>query len=162
MSFFAPAFARLIDACGATAGAIFAAVALLVTADVVLRNLGLGNLPWLLEFAEYAMPLATFLTAPWLLRRGEHVRIDMLAASLPRPAARALDAATAGIGAAIAVALAIYGARAAVDSWQTGALVIKQLIIPEWWLLVPMPLSMALLAVVFVQRIAAIVGGDAR
>ena len=45
-----------------------------------------------------------------------------------------------------------YGTRVAVASFESGALSIKTLIIPEWWLLAPMPLSFALLSVEFLFR----------
>jgi TRAP-type C4-dicarboxylate transport system permease small subunit len=45
-----------------------------------------------------------------------------------------------------------YGAKAALDSFMSGSLSIKTLILPEWWLLVPMPVAFALLALEFVFR----------
>jgi TRAP-type C4-dicarboxylate transport system permease small subunit len=46
-----------------------------------------------------------------------------------------------------------YGARVAAASFTSGALSIKTLILPEWWLLAPMPLAFVLLAVEFLFRI---------
>jgi len=45
-----------------------------------------------------------------------------------------------------------YGARFAMASWANGSLSIKTLVLPEWPLLVPMPIAFALLAVEFVFR----------
>jgi TRAP-type transport system small permease protein len=45
-----------------------------------------------------------------------------------------------------------YGTRVAVASFASGALSIKTLIIPEWWLLVPMPIAFVLLSIEFVFR----------
>ena len=38
---------------------------------------------WANEVTEYALYLITLLTAPWLLRRGQHVRIDMVLVMVP-------------------------------------------------------------------------------
>src|SRR3989304_8023415 len=86
------------------AGAVVAALllgarALLVTGDVVARNLGLGTLPWIIEVSEYSLPLATFLVAPWLLSRSEHVRLDTLITALPPAAGRVLARIPGGGGA---------------------------------------------------------------
>ena len=45
-----------------------------------------------------------------------------------------------------------YGARVAAESFSTGALSIKTLITPEWWLLAPLPVAFALLGVEFLFR----------
>ena len=55
----------------------------LVTADIVLRNMARIGFPWANEVTEYALYLITLLTAPWLLRRGQHVRIDMVLVLVP-------------------------------------------------------------------------------
>ena len=64
-------------------------MALLVTGDVLGRNLGLGTLPWIVEASEYGLPLATFLIAPWLLARGSTSGVDALLSGRPRPWPRA-------------------------------------------------------------------------
>ena len=104
-------------------------LALLVTGDVLARNLGLGTLPWILEVSEYGLPLATFLVAPWLLHRNEHVRLDVLLTALPRPAARLLDRLSdMAVGLAVSVVFVVYGARAVSSSAQQGSLIIKSVV----------------------------------
>ena len=73
------------------AGVSLGLIALTVTLDVGLRNLGWGNLPWLIEVAEYTLFVSTFLAAPWVLSLGAHVRVDVLVSALPRDAAVAVD-----------------------------------------------------------------------
>ncbi len=146
------AYHLLMQACGALAALTIGAVALLVTGDVVARNLGLANLPWVVEVSEYSLPLATFLAAPWLLYRNEHVRLDMLLGALPRIAARLLDALADLVGIAVSLVFVWYGVRVIADSRALGSMVFKTLVFPEWWLFVPVPVCFALLAVEFVRR----------
>jgi TRAP-type C4-dicarboxylate transport system permease small subunit len=143
---------RLMQACGALAALSIGAVALLVTFDVVARNLGLANLPWVVEVSEYSLPLATFLAAPWLLYRNEHVRLDMVLTALPRRAARLLDRLADLVGIAVSLVFVWYGVRVIADSRALGSMVFKTLVFPEWWLFVPVPLCFALLAVEFLRR----------
>lgn len=135
------------------AAVVLGLIALLVTADVLARNLGLGTLSWITEVSEYSLPLATFLIAPWLLARGDHVRVDVLLTAGPRALARALERAANGIGLAVSVLFALYGLRAGLDSARQGSLVLKSLVFPEWWLYAPVPLCFGLLAVEFTRRL---------
>jgi len=148
------AYARTLEAGAVLAALVLGAVALLVTVDVVARNVGLGTLPWIVEVSEYSLPLATFLVAPWLLHRAEHVRLDALVAALPAAAARAVERLADGLGLAVSVVVGVYGARAAADSARQGSLVIKSVVFPEWWLYAPVAACFGLLAVEFARRLA--------
>jgi len=74
--------AALMRACGLVAAATVAFITLLVCYDVVGRNLGLPSLVWVNEITEYALPIATLAAAPWLMWRNQHVRLDLLGATL--------------------------------------------------------------------------------
>ena len=148
------AYRGLLHACAVVAALLLGATALLVTGDVIARNVGLGTLPWILEFSEYVLPLATFLVAPWLLARNEHVRLDVLLTALPPRLARGLARAGDLLGLAVCAVFVVYGARAIASSAQQGSLVIKTIVFPEWWLYAPVPACFALLAVEFARRLA--------
>jgi TRAP-type C4-dicarboxylate transport system permease small subunit len=147
-----------MDACGTGAALLFGAIAVVIVLDVVTRNAGLGALPWALEVSEYALPLATFLAAPWVLFHGAHVRVELLLTALPPAPARALGVAADALGLAVCLVFLHFGIVSALDAWRIGALVIKTLVFPEWWLLAPVPLCSALLAIEFGRRIAAGLG----
>jgi TRAP-type transport system small permease protein len=140
---------RLLQALAAVAAVLLGASALAITLDVLGRNIGLGTLPWILEVSEYVLPLATFLVAPWLLRRNEHVRLDILLSAWPR-----LGHVTNVLGLAVCAVLVLYGVRTILNSAQQGAMVFKSVVFPEWWLYAPVPLCFSLLAIEFVRRLA--------
>jgi TRAP-type transport system small permease protein len=146
------AYGRLLHAGAVVAALLLGLLALLVTGDVVARNLGIGTLPWILEVSEYGLPLATFLVAPWLLYRNEHVRLDVLLTAIPVKVARALDRFSDMAGLGVSLVFVIYGWRAIVSSAQQGSMVIKSVVFPEWWLYAPVPLCFAFLAVEFIRR----------
>src|ERR1700682_1815634 len=56
---------------------------LMIGADVLLRNLGLGGIPPSNELSEDCLYLVTLLAAPGLLRQGQHIRIDIVLRALP-------------------------------------------------------------------------------
>ena len=149
----ARAYLGVLHAGAVAAALLLGALALLVTVDVVARNLGWGTLPWILEVSEYCLPLATFLVAPWLLARGEHVRVDVLVTLLPRRLARALERAADAAGFVVSAVFVVYGIKAISSSAQQGSLVMKSIVFPEWWLFAPVPVSFAFLAVEFLRRL---------
>lgn len=128
-------------------------MAVLVTLDVVMRNVGLGTFAWVNEVSEYSLPVATLLVAPWLLHRNEHVRLDVLLVSLPASAARALGKACDVIGIAICAVFVWYSIRLILDSSRIDSMMVKTLAIPEWWQYALVPVSFSLLAVEFARRL---------
>ena len=49
----------------------------------MLRNAGLGGIAWSNEISEDMLYLMTLLAAPWLLRQGQHIRVDIVLRALP-------------------------------------------------------------------------------
>src|SRR6266545_3613336 len=121
-------FGRLFDALAAIAAVTLLAMVILVTADIVLRNVGRGGFVWANEVSEYSLYLITLLTAPWLLRRGQHIRLDLVLAMLPARVAWLLEAISDVAGLAVSVVLVRYGFAMAFDSWRMGAITIKNLV----------------------------------
>jgi len=143
---------RLFNLLAAVAAVTLLAMVTLVTADIVLRNtIGFG-FAWSNEITEYALYLITLLTAPWLLRRGQHVRIDMVLVIVPPRVAWTMEAVADILGLAASLVLIWYGTIMTGQSARLGSLTIKNLVFPEWWLLVPLPICFALIAIEFVLR----------
>ncbi len=155
-------YGRILDGLVVLAALLLLAMVAVVTADVVLRNLALGGLAWSNEISEYALYAVTLLTAPWLLRRGQHVRLDLVLTQVPARVAWAMEAVSDVFGFAVSMTLVVYGVSMTVQSWRLGSITIKTLVFPEWWLLWPLPLFFALLAVEFVFRFHRLATGEHR
>jgi len=125
---------------------------LLIGADVVTRNLGLGGIPWSNEASEDIIYLITLLSAPWLLRQGRHIRVDILLRALPPRIGWLLEWASDTLGLGCSLYFVWYGTRVLVESYAAGAVSIKTLVMPEWWLLWPLPAAFLLVAIEFVFR----------
>lgn len=149
----ARAYRLLIHALAYAAALVLGAVAVLVSADVIVRNLGTGNIAWAVEVSEYSLPLATFLIAPWLLYRNEHVRLDVLLTKLPAGASRLLERCADALGVLICAVFVWYGVKLVFDSARLGSMVVKTLTIPEWWQYAPVPVCFLLLAIEFLRRL---------
>jgi TRAP-type transport system small permease protein len=147
------AYVLVLKGFAGAAAILLGAMALLVTLDVVMRNVGLGTLAWVNEVSEYSLPVATLLVAPWLLHRNQHVRLDVLLALVPKKLSLLLERGCDVIGIAICAVFIWYGVRLILDSSRLGSMVVKTLAIPEWWQYALVPVCFALLAVEFARRL---------
>jgi TRAP-type C4-dicarboxylate transport system permease small subunit len=150
------AVARLYDlfyrCVGALVAGLIAFIAVIISLDVIMRNSGLGTLSWMLEISEYAQFLATFLGAPWVLKHGAHVRVDVIVSTLPVRAGRALELLGDTIGLLICLVILYFALLIAATSMSESAMIIKILIIPEWWVFAIVACSAFLLIIEFVCR----------
>jgi TRAP-type transport system small permease protein len=134
------------------ASAMVLIMTLLIGTDVGLRNAGLGGIAWSNEASEYMLYLITLLSAPWLLRQGKHIRIDIVLRALPPRIGWALEWVGDLLGLLCSLYFVWYGVKVLVASYLAGSISIKTLIIPEWWLLAPMPLAFVAVSIEFVFR----------
>lgn len=150
------AYGRFLAALALLGCAILFAMMTVIVADVALRNIPVPGLPrglaWSNEVSELMLYLLTMCVAPWLLRQGQHIRVDILLQALPKKLAWALEWVGDIIGFACCVFIAWYGAKAAWASYTEGALNIKTLVTPEWWSLAPLPVVFVLLAIEMLFR----------
>jgi TRAP-type transport system small permease protein len=56
--------------------------------------------------------------------------------------------------------IAYYGFRAVIASWAGGSLSIKTLVMPEWWILAPLPVAFVLLSVEMLFRMHRLALGE--
>jgi TRAP-type C4-dicarboxylate transport system permease small subunit len=147
--------------------AVLAALMLLamvavVSGDIVLRNVTRTGFAWANEVSEYALYLITLLAAPWLLRRGQHVRLDLALILVPARIAWVMELIADIIGFIVSIILIRYGIAITFDSWRLGSITIKNLVFPEWWLLAPLPAVFLLLAIEFIFRFHRLLGTKTR
>src|SRR5882724_7882416 len=137
------AYGKLLEAFALAACALVLGMTLMICADVLLRNVriipGVAGLAWSNELSEAMLYLITLLTAPWLLHRGQHIRVDIVLRAVPKPLGWGFEWIADALGLLCCVAMAYYAARAALASYRADAMSIKTLVTPEWWLLSALP-----------------------
>ncbi|MGC1466790.1 MAG: TRAP transporter small permease [Pseudolabrys sp.] len=130
----------------------FGVFTLMVCIDIVSRHFGFGSMPWLVEVIEYVMYGGTFLAAPWVLRQGDHVRVDLVLSSVPKPVAIRLEQVVDALGFAVSAIMCFYAIELLVDAYRANFIEFKNLAVHEWVLMLPIPTGCAMLAVEFVLR----------
>src|SRR3984893_282872 len=76
-------YGRLLEALLFVACLLLLVMTLLIGADVLLRNIGMGGIAPSNEISEDIIYLITLLAAPGLLRQGQHIRVDIVLRALP-------------------------------------------------------------------------------
>ena len=149
-------FGTLLEALALVASLALLAMMAIICGDVLTRNVAVPGLPrgiaWSNEISELLLYAMTLLAAPWLLREGRHIRVDILLRALPGRLAYACEWIADALGLACCCWLVVYAASATKKSWAGDALSIKTLVMPEWWILAPLPICFLLLAIEFVFR----------
>jgi TRAP-type C4-dicarboxylate transport system permease small subunit len=131
------------------AGFLIAAMMVVITVDVVLRNLGFQSWAHFFTFTEYALLVVPCLGAPWLVREKGHIYVEILLMHLrPRPR-RWL---TRGIGLAcigICLVIAWYGFEVTLTDFLRAERDVRSFDMPRWLVVGWIPLSFLMMAIEF-------------
>ena len=150
------AFGRLYDLMMVVACLLLLVMVSTITLDVLLRNVEIPGVPRGFpasnDTSEYALYFCTLLGAPWLLRAGQHIRVDIVLRAIPARLAYGCEWLSDMMAFAGCVALAWMGIVMTFKSYASGAIQIKSVVIPEWWVMAPLPIAFALLAIEFAFR----------
>jgi TRAP-type transport system small permease protein len=157
-------YGRFLAALALLGSALILAMTAMICADVLLRNLriipGMAGLEWSNEISEAMLYLITMLTAPWLLRQGQHIRVDILLRAVPRRLGWGFEWIGDALGLLCCAVMAWYGARAALASFNAGSMSIRTLVTPEWWLLSALPLAFLALSIEMLFRMRRLYLGE--
>jgi TRAP-type C4-dicarboxylate transport system permease small subunit len=150
--------ALAIIACG-----LLVSMMILICADVLLRNIAaipsLRGLPWVNDVAETMLYTITMFTAPWLLHHGQHIRVDVVLRALPARAGWYCEYLNDVLTVLACLTVVVYGAVAAHQSYADGSMTVKSIVVAEWLVLIPLPISFLLLSAEMIFRLRRLYSG---
>lgn len=149
---FEDAFARFVEWLAVLVAVSVGLFAVLIPLNLFLVKVEWGTLPWLFEAVEYALYVGVFIGAPWVLRQGAHVRVDVVTSALPKRIATGLEKVLDLASVALCLLLFVYGVRSALLEFEDGTLPDKDLRIENWYMMAVFALSFLLLAIEFALR----------
>lgn len=156
-------YGRLLDGLAIVACLLAFAMMAVICADVLVRNVAiipsLRTIPGSNELSEYVLYFITMLIAPWLLRQGRHIRVDILLRVIPRQLAWISEWIVDIIALVCCIVMMWYGLQATLASAQLGSMVLKSIVFPEWWVLAPLPAAFLLLAIEVLFRMRRLANG---
>jgi C4-dicarboxylate transporter, DctQ subunit len=133
------------------AGVLIAAMMVVISVDVVVRNLGYQSSGHFFTFTEYALLLVPCLGAPWLVREKGHVYVEILLMQLDRRRRARLQVAIGLVCIAVCAVLAWHGFDLTLRDYAANEKDVRSLDMPRWMLVGFIPLSFAMMAVEFLR-----------
>ena len=146
---------RIINGMAVIAGLLLMFMMFSICYEVVLRYFLFSPLTWVTEISEYILLYATFLGAPWVLKRGAHVKVDIVLTRLGNKSQKIVNLATSLICIAVCLVLVWFGTQMSLDLYQRGIPVIKSLSVPKFLLVGIIPFGGFFLAIQFIRRMIA-------
>lgn len=143
---------RIVDALAVLAAAILAVITIALAANVALRFFFRANLYGMVDAIEIGLMAATFLGAPWVLKKNAHVAVDLFISGLTPAVRRSVNRAICLVGALLSLAMCWTTLTALLVAFRRGSMTRGVLVVPEWILLAAPALGAALLTVVFLQQ----------
>lgn len=140
---------HVIDFMAGAAGFLLVAAVLIVCVEIIMRYFFRKPQVWSVEVCEYILFTLAFLGAPWLLKKGGHVSVDVVTERLGPRARGYLGLFACGIGVCISAIITGFSIVAAWDCYVTGVVVTKTLTIGKHYFLVFITLGYLLLLVEF-------------
>lgn len=124
-------FDRIIDFMALLAGILLVAAVLIVCWEIGMRYFVHKPLVWMVEVCEYILFSIAFLGAPWLLKKGGHVSVDVVTEfmGLKNRARMRLLSLTSGV--LISAIITWFSFETALECYRTGVLVTKTINVPK-------------------------------
>ncbi len=123
-----------------------------VCIDVILRYFFNRPTGWVLQFSEYILLYIPFLAAAYVLREERHIRIDIVLNRLSRRAQSLTNMVTSILGFSVLSVLTYYGTWITHDFYVRNVPTLKYLKMPEFLVIMVIPLGCGLFALQFVRR----------
>ena len=147
----AKAYDGLIYGMAIVAAFLLAAMMVVITLDVVLRNLGYQSSAHFFTFTEYALLIVPCLGAPWLAREKGHIYVEIALNAMPPRAKRAMTIAIGVFCIAVCLVIAWFGFQVTWQDYVQNEKDVRSMDMPRWMVVGWIPLSFSLMAVEFAR-----------
>ena len=130
---------------------LMAAMMVVITLDVILRNPGYQSSAHFFTFTEYALLIVPCLGAPWLAREKGHIYVEILLLSL-RPRLRSAMTVLIGLLCiTVCLVIAWYGFDVTLRDYLQNEKDVRSMDFPRWMVIGFIPLSFFMMAIEFAR-----------
>ncbi|MFH1116318.1 MAG: TRAP transporter small permease [Pseudomonadota bacterium] len=140
------------DALAAAAGVMIVFAMLAVCADVILRYFFNRPLGWVMQFSEYVLLFVPFLGAAYVLKHDAHIRVDIVVGHLSPQTKNWFDLWGSILGFGVMAVLTYAGCAVVTDYYQRAVPTLGTVRVPEYLVLLAVPLGSAPLALEFLRK----------
>jgi TRAP-type C4-dicarboxylate transport system permease small subunit len=149
----------LYDGAAALGGLFMVLLLVMVLLSIVSRQVGF-NVPGVDAYAGYMMAAAGFLALAQTLKKGEHIRVTLLIASLKGGSKRGFEVWALFAASALAVLSAYYSCRLAWQSYAFHDISTSNDATPLWLPQLSMALGTVVLAIAFIDELVLELRGE--
>jgi TRAP-type C4-dicarboxylate transport system permease small subunit len=143
---------RILSAMFAFAGILLLFAMIIISVGVASRYLFDRPIGWAIEVVEYSLLYIAFLTAPLVLRKGAHVRMDLIFSRLGPRLQKILDLITSTLSTIVCFILFWFGVRVTWDLFRTGYTTPTVLEVPKFMVIAIIFVGFGILFILFLIR----------
>jgi len=130
---------------------LLVAMMVVITLDVVIRNLGYQSSAHFFTFTEYALLIVPCMGAPWLAREKGHIYVEILLMSLPERTRARMTMLVGVICVAVCLVVAWFGFQVALNDFLQDEKDVRSMDMPRWLIVGWIPLSFLMMAIEFAR-----------
>lgn len=146
----------VINGLALIATVMLAFLVFMIGGEAIMRTLDLRFFPGVVELSEYALYMMAVLSAPWLLHHNGHLAVTVVVDRLPRKLRTAAEFLTLLLGLCAAAVTFWIGIQLFMQSYRSGQLIFRDLVVQDWLLQWQVPLAMGLIVIEFLGRLVSI------
>jgi len=151
LKYVARAYGALLYGMAGLGASLIAAMMVIITVDVVVRNLGYQSSAHFFTFTEYALLIVPCLGAPWLVREKGHIYVELLLMHLKPGARRWLLRFIGAACIAVCLVIAWYGFSVTLQNYLGAERDVRSFDAPRWMIVGWIPLSFLMMAIEFTR-----------
>ena len=151
MKYVAKGYDALVYGMGLVAAFLIAAMMVIITLDVVIRNIGYQSSAHFFTFSEYALLMIPCLGAPWLVREKGHIYVEILLMQVGPRARRWLMRFIGAACIAVCLVVAWYGFGVTISDFVGNEKDVRSFDMPRWMIVGWIPLSFLMMAIEFAR-----------
>ena len=151
MKHVAKAYDAILYGMAYLAAFLLVAMMVVITLDVVIRNLGYQSSAHFFTFTEYALLIVPCMGAPWLAREKGHIYVEILLMSLPERTRARMTMLVGVICVAVCLVVAWFGFQVALSDFLQDEKDVRSMDMPRWLIVGWIPLSFLMMAIEFAR-----------
>ena len=151
MRLIAKAYDAVVYGMAGVAAFLLVAMMVVITLDVVLRNLGYQSSAHFFTFTEYALLIVPCMGAPWLAREKGHIYVEILLMSLQERTRARMTMLVGAICVAVCLVIAWFGFQVALNDYLQNEKDVRSMDMPRWLIVGWIPVSFLMMAVEFAR-----------
>lgn len=146
-------FDRLLDLFAILAGLIISFITVSVCAGILSRYFLNRPISWVVEISEYGLLYITFLVAAWVLKRGQHVSVDLVYNRLSPRNQSIASIFTSIVAGIVFLIITIYGVKVTKSQFDTKYFTPTILEAPKFAITLIIPVGTFLLLIQIIRKI---------